>query len=583
MPVNNSTPFANALQPTLNFKYNDQGILIEESLVLSDHGQMREHYLSKFSDQGFLSEAQVEIYSETNQLTSSYTYKYDRYGTFLEEEATAYSNGIATEKDIYSNDGQPKSRILYNTNGSIRETDMWVNGKWQIVTPGPTPTPTPTPEPTPPIDVKTGGLSQQAYKTLLSQLQDTGIRTEVVNLANSGATLASYQGMLDILKNVSSTIGKTGLSANQFKDLQTLTVTFGDATGKNSYLSSISNALVNGHSSNSHWTGGSGTHTPLGNLGVGSSAYQFNGLLGKWFLGSDRPTSIYNQQGEYVMASTPLFVNGISSSDINQGSIGDCYYLAALASVAQNHPDIIKSMFIDNGNGTYGVRFYDDKGQPTYVSIDKSIDSAGTSSREDSWGALAEKAYVQFRDGLDGDNSYASINGGWAEGLTAVTGCKIVEFDGPSYRSAASWRAAVENPLIKALNNHQDIIYASMQNVYDSAGQQALVAQHMYSVLGYNQANNSFRLRNPWGGSGGQGYDVEFNVSSEILWGNGWDNSGYLFIGTQSPTTQASGDKINTMQLVQAMASFAPEKAAHMLLGNAANAANDHMLAAARA
>ena len=49
--------------------------------------------------------------------------------------------------------------------------------------------------------------------------------------------------------------------------------------------------------------------------------------------------------------------------DVNQGYLGDCYFLSALGEIALKDPSAIESMITSNGNGTYGVRFMVD-GQP---------------------------------------------------------------------------------------------------------------------------------------------------------------------------------------------------------------------------
>ncbi|MFB3894437.1 MAG: C2 family cysteine protease, partial [Phycisphaerae bacterium] len=51
------------------------------------------------------------------------------------------------------------------------------------------------------------------------------------------------------------------------------------------------------------------------------------------------PTASYAYQS---FAAKPLFTDGPDYRDIAQGQVGDCYFLAALASIADTHPDIIR-------------------------------------------------------------------------------------------------------------------------------------------------------------------------------------------------------------------------------------------------
>ena len=63
--------------------------------------------------------------------------------------------------------------------------------------------------------------------------------------------------------------------------------------------------------------------------------------------------------------------NGVSWTEVNQGYIGTCYILAAMASFAE-FPDMVRSAFINtetNAEGIYNVRFYI-RGKPWVVTVD---------------------------------------------------------------------------------------------------------------------------------------------------------------------------------------------------------------------
>lgn len=115
----------------------------------------------------------------------------------------------------------------------------------------------------------------------------------------------------------------------------------------------------------------------------------------------------------------PLFPHEPSPSDVKQGRVGDCYLLAALASIAASNPDAIKECMKDNGDGSVTVRLFFEKKefalsnghelssevQPYYVTVKKEVPSIffGSRSIEDPyakrafWVQIIEKAYAASR------------------------------------------------------------------------------------------------------------------------------------------------------------------------------------------
>ncbi len=154
-----------------------------------------------------------------------------------------------------------------------------------------------------------------------------------------------------------------------------------------------------------------------------------------WGLFTDK----YYYNPSYQLFAGSISLDGISPSDIKQGYLGDCYFLAALASVAQQHPEVIWNAIKDNGDGTYTVTFYQD-GKPVPVTVDAEFpvteDAKGNptgtpayartgSTRDELWPLIMEKAYAQ----LDG-GSYRKIEGGWpGEAVELLTGASPQRLD----------------------------------------------------------------------------------------------------------------------------------------------------------
>jgi hypothetical protein len=306
------------------------------------------------------------------------------------------------------------------------------------------------------------------------------------------------------------------IDANELTDLRTLVSNSTLFTMADS-VKVLSNKIANSDAAN--------TRSGFGNLFAGSSDTQMENLIGKWFLGTDRPDTGYTYTYQYVSGS--LFQNGASADDIYQGSVGDCYYVATLASIAQEKPDYIQNMFTDNDDNTFTVRFYNN-GVADYVTVDRYLPTYGnyaayagwgggsvTSTSNELWVALAEKAYAQLAESgwsrtYSGtqNNSYAAIEGGWMDAvIRQVTGL------------SATSQSVVNMTQIQLINlvNSNQVLTAGF--VY-GAGYD-VVNGHAYTITSYNATNGTFHLRNPWGSSHANvTWDQLLSLSAIIQWSN---------------------------------------------------------------
>ena len=118
--------------------------------------------------------------------------------------------------------------------------------------------------------------------------------------------------------------------------------------------------------------------------------------------------------------SKPLFNwTGPVKDDIDQGGVGDCYYLAGLSGIAKQDPQRIRNNVVSFGDGTFGVRFYNNAGAVSYYRVDADLPVLNSGSftpkyadlgtGDSMWVPILEKAFAFFRSGA---NSYASLHGG---------------------------------------------------------------------------------------------------------------------------------------------------------------------------
>lgn len=439
-------------------------------------------------------------------------------------------------------------------------------------------------------------VAQGKTTALLSSLTAGGLLNPVKALVGSGQSLFSYQGVLGVLQGM--TIGSSGLTAAQFTDLKALTSAVGAVDGSGSYLFGELAALVNGNAANAQWTGGATSSVALGNLAVGTSAAHFSELIGKWFLGTDLPTWLSTSATTWTAKAGDLFsTGGPTSADPRQGGIGDCYLIAATLDVALDQPGLIASMFTDNGNGTYGVRMYAPDGSPLYFTVNDQLPNGGRTAGTASgaqWVTLLEKAFVAWDNEVYGSaNAYASINGGWDEGLTAITGKADTNYLAAWTSSQSDWDTTVKNAVLAALKSGEEVLFGSFIDDKDAGnGKRDLVSDHEFAVTGFDKTTGDFILQNPWGASGGGSWNGIFEQSIDQLWGGLTGNSSYsgFIVANGNSPAGATAPAYAASQLAHAIASSAAHGGSlaldsHSLAAMQGSASADglHLAAALRA
>uniref|UniRef100_UPI00398F55A0 calpain-5-like n=1 Tax=Pristiophorus japonicus TaxID=55135 RepID=UPI00398F55A0 len=236
------------------------------------------------------------------------------------------------------------------------------------------------------------------------------------------------------------------------------------------------------------------------------------------------PGAIEWRRPQELCESPRLFVNGISSHDLNQGELGNCWFVAACSCLALRDglwqkviPDWTKqdwdSKKLNNYAGIFHFRFWrfaewidvviDDR-LPT---MNEKLLFCHSNSKEEFWSALLEKAYAKLA------GCYEALDGGNA-------GDAIVDFTG----------SVAETIDLQEVNYAKDIVrnlklFEKLLKVYDRGGLiscsihlkrdsklevstlQGLKIEHSYSVTKVQKVRLSntseklfmIKLRNPWG------------------------------------------------------------------------------------
>lgn len=365
------------------------------------------------------------------------------------------------------------------------------------------------------VTAKSGSIAGTATVTVQASQgwKNASLASLVQSLDADGSI--SRQDMIQILRSVANS---GPVDAGELADLKYI---LSQATTLNiaGYVQVLAGDIINGSPANAHFQG-----TDLGNLAVGSSSAQFNKLIDKWFLGTDHPV-LCNTSLTYKTTAGSLFPRTPSHLDEYQGMLGDCYLISALGTLADSNPTAIQNMIINNGDGTYTVRFYTGSygisgwpnggicagftsgvGTADYITVDSMLATSSTgmlayanygasctNSANSLWIPLIEKAYAQWnetgKEGRDGTNAFASIQGGWMATVDAqVLGYNAIDY----IMTTTSKQVAVS-----ALTAHKAVTIGTLS--WSAPTNLGLYANHAYAITAYNASTDTFTLYNPWG------------------------------------------------------------------------------------
>ena len=132
------------------------------------------------------------------------------------------------------------------------------------------------------------GASATWYTSLTTASLKTAIQADMTDGS------FSYNEMLSLVQTVQAA---GTVTTSEFNDLKTIVLNLNNGVATSSYITYVMNALVNGNAANAQWTGGKASPVTLGNLNVGTTTTQMSELIGKWFLGTDLPSSTVSMSG----------------------------------------------------------------------------------------------------------------------------------------------------------------------------------------------------------------------------------------------------------------------------------------------
>ena len=204
-----------------------------------------------------------------------------------------------------------------------------------------------------------------------------------------------------------------------------------------------------------------------------------------------------SDSGSTMTVLASLWGTGPVASDVNQGEVGDCYFLSTLAAFAGLKPQQLEQSAVDLGDGTFAVEFYSN-GTPTYIRVNDQFSTgpfngylfAHPGADGDIWAPVLEKAFAYFRTGA---NTYNSINAGWMGEVYSDLGVSSTNFTPAAYSSNALYTM-----LSSDLNSDDPVTLGTSSDAPN------LVSDHAYTLVSVYEVNGQtyYVVRNPWGFAG---------------------------------------------------------------------------------
>jgi hypothetical protein len=200
-----------------------------------------------------------------------------------------------------------------------------------------------------------------------------------------------------------------------------------------------------------------------------------------------------------------------SLADIAQGSVADCFLIAALAAIVHSDPKRIQDMITDHGDGSFTVQLQGMglSNAPASQTVKAEFvigKHARTTSRKALWPLLVEKAYAEERGGIEvldkGGNPGTAV-----KDLTNHSPRRFNPADRQADEVLGTLAAAVkEKHPITVLAPSKDGATDEQKEIMGKVS--GLYLWHAYAVLEVDDKARRVKMFNPWGRDhpGGDGW-----------------------------------------------------------------------------
>lgn len=199
--------------------------------------------------------------------------------------------------------------------------------------------------------------------------------------------------------------------------------------------------------------------------------------------------------------------------DVNQGAIGDCFFLAPLGALIHRDPERVRRMIRTNEDGTFTVSF--GNGRTVRIAPPTDIELATSSSTDKGgrWVPILEKAFATVRNEerpeskrKESETDVIARGGATGPSIRTLTGRPFKRFTirakGKSETPPTDEEAAARLPelrrIIASAVAEERLICAGTPKTVATPG---VPGRHAYAIVGFDEKTDSVRIWNPHGNS----------------------------------------------------------------------------------
>jgi len=212
--------------------------------------------------------------------------------------------------------------------------------------------------------------------------------------------------------------------------------------------------------------------------------------------------------------SPAVFKEGIDADDVLQGSLGNCWFMGAIASIAWARPKLIRNSFskLLTGKrmkecfekGIFSIQIFCLKSQQyrwivvdDYIPVDENLRRVFSTGRDanEIWVIILEKVFAKLHgsyQSMAGHSKYCLKIG---PAMRCLTHAYVERVEPPKMNASALWERLLQAKADRSIMECSTRNHPETQN-------KGLVCYHAYSVVGIaalNDGTKLLKIRNTWG------------------------------------------------------------------------------------